>query len=258
MESRVRFRDVQADGLAYMFAHEFVPQRYTEEELLSGIEHSLEYPTKAPITGHYIDLQEVVEGVLFAALADLHQRGNLRLELDEAERLWGLGALYRFLRQTFGYRKWVLYATRTGSLPRSPLYQGLEAVYDALMYPGSPFLERPRLPVAALLRRLLRWRRQQVRQERDPYLEVLLWVGDELIREGYYVEGTDVVVGATSFTLAHPDVPKMLELEPEALALKERLERFRRREPELAEALQRDIRFVLREQQELYRRRTSL
>jgi hypothetical protein len=249
----MRQADVQADALAFVFAHEFVEERYHESDLTPGLEHHIQYPTRAPISGHYIDRNQVVESVLFATLADLHLRRIVPLAQEETDRVWGSRGLYRWLNARFGYRRRVLYATLDGSLPPSPLCTGLEEVFASTVRPEVGSMGLPRLPVAQLLRKLLALRGR----DQDPYKEIIRWVGDELIEEGYYVESTDVVVGAVPFSDIHPDVEKMLTLESRAMDLKARLERFRQRDPELAEALKQTVTKTMQEQQTLFQRRTG-
>lgn len=249
----MRQADLQADALVFMYAHEFVEERYHESDLTPSLEHNLQYPTRAPISGHYIDRNQVVESVLFATLADLHVRRIVLLSQEEASRLWGSRWLYRWLNAHFGYQRWVLYATLDGSLPASPLCNGLAEVFASTVRPEAGSMGLPRLPVAQLLRKLLALRGR----DKDPYKEIIRWVGDELIAERFYVESTDVVVGAVPFSDIHPDVEKMLTLEPRAMDLKARLERFRQREPELAEALRQTVARTMQEQQILFQRRTG-
>lgn len=249
----MRQGDLQADALVFMYAHEFVAERYHESDLTPGLEHNIQYPTRAPISGHYIDRNQVVESVLFATLADLHLRRIVLLSQREISRMWGSQRLYRWLNTRFGYCRQVLYATLDGSLPPSPLCSGIAAVFASTVRPEAGSMDLPCLPVAQLLRKLLALRGR----DKDPYKEIIRWVGDELIEERFYVESTDVVVGAVPFSDIHPDVEKMLTVEPRAMALKARLERFRQREPELAEALQQTVTRTMQEQLTLFQRRTG-
>lgn len=250
---RIRPADLQADALAFMYAHEFVEERYHEEDLTPGLEHNIQYPTRAPVSGHYIDRNQVVEAVLFATFADLHLRGSVVLMIDEAERIWGSRRLYRFLRDHLHYRREVLYAKKDGSLPSSPLYSAIDQIFEAALYPSSTYLEQPRLPVAHIIRQMLAARGR----DRDPFKEIIRWVGDELIEEGFYIESTDVVVGVTPFADIRPDVEKMLTVEDRALDLKARLTRFQEKQPELYGMLKQTISRTMEELKTLYQRRTG-
>ncbi|HIE52941.1 MAG TPA: hypothetical protein EYP85_14410 [Armatimonadetes bacterium] len=245
---------VSADALTFMFAHEFVPERYHEEELLSGVEHSLQYPTRAPITGHYIDRNQIAVSVLFSTFADLYLRGSLLLTWEEVEKLWSSRWLYTFLRDHFRYRRYLLYAKKDGSFPNSPLNRAIDEVFEEALYPSSPYLTQPRYPVAHIIRKIMAKRGR----DRNPYKEILLWVGDELIEEGFYVESTDAVVGVVPVAQLHPDVERMLTLENRAAELKARLERFQQREPELYQALYDTVSRTLEELNILYQRRFGL
>ncbi|NUQ01047.1 MAG: hypothetical protein HUU35_14455 [Armatimonadetes bacterium] len=249
----MRLSDVQADALAYMYAHEFVEQAVDEKDLHNPLLHDIEYPTKAPLSEKVIDRNEVAEKVVFVALADLAAARRLKLSIAEPERLLGQRWLRR-LATRLGVRRQVLLVERDGSFPASPLNQALEELFDSFLVPGSDFVSEPRLPLRQLLRALFKRREK----DRDPYHEIIQWVGDELIDEGFYTDGTEVLAGAVPFKQAHPDLEKMREVAGRVAELRERLATFERREPELYQALRQTVKETMKELSVLYSRRYSL
>jgi hypothetical protein len=249
----LRRSDLQADALSYMYAHEFVEQLIDEDQLYDPLAHSIEFPTKAPLSDKIIDRNEVAEKVVFCALADLHAQKRLIFTWQPIERLLGSHRLCR-LAQRLGYAKGRLLVQRDGSFPRSPLNTAIAELFDSLLVPGSDFISEPRLPLRRLLTLLFRNRPG----ERDPYHEVLQWVGEELIEEGYYTDSTDVLAGATQFREAHPDLAEMRAAAPHVALLKERLARFERREPEIYGALKATVAQTIKELSILNQRRVTL
>lgn len=249
----MRLSDLQADALVFMYAHEFVDQAIDEEQLYDPLVHSIEYPTRAPLSDKIIDRNEVAEKVVFGALADLCAARRLILTLQPTERVFGQRWLCRGL-QLFGYHRQVLLCQRDGSFPNSPLNEAFSAVFDELLAPGSDFISQPRVPVRQLLRRVFRSREE----ERDPYHEILQWVGETLIIEGFYTESTDVIAGAIEIKQAHPDVAKMRKLADRVAELRERLERYSRHEPELYAALKETVAGTMKELSILHQRRFTL
>ncbi|MCC7493090.1 MAG: hypothetical protein IT204_12100 [Fimbriimonadaceae bacterium] len=249
----MRLADVQADALAFMYAHEFVEQSIEEKDLHNPLLHDIEYPTKAPLSDRVIDRNEVAEKVIFVALADLVAQRRLKLTLEPPRAPLGQRWLLPLLRLA-GAGRPLLLVQRDGSFPASPLNKALTDLFDSLWQPGSDFISEPRLP----LRRLLKLLFQRREKERDPYHDVLQWVGDELVDEGFYNESTEVAVGALPFKEAHPDKEKMLSVAPRVEALKERLTTLQRRDPELYEALRSTVKETIKEISVLFARRYSL
>jgi len=249
----LRHSDLQADALCYMYAHEFVEQAVDESELANPLVHDIQFPTKAPLSEKVIDRNEVAEKVVFCALADLHAQKRLVLTLRPVERVLGQVWLARLL-QVCGYPRRVLYVQRDGSFAASPLNTALAQVFESQLVPGSDFISEPRLPVRRLLQLLFRGREE----ERDPYHEIIQWVGAELVDEGYYVESTEVAVGALPFKAAHPDLERMRGAREFVSAMRERLDRFARREPELYEALRTSVAKTMKELSTLFQRRYTL
>ncbi|MBI2300648.1 MAG: hypothetical protein HYU66_17200 [Armatimonadetes bacterium] len=249
----MRRSDLQADALAFMYAHEFVDQAIDESELYNPLAHDIEYPTKAPLSDQVIDRNEVAEKVIFVTLADLCAARRLVLSLRPIERVLGQHWVCRVF-QLFGYPRHVLLVKRDGTFPNSPINQALNNLFDSLVVPGSDFLAEPRLPVRRLLQLLFRSRGE----DRDPYNEVLQWVGEELIDEGFYFEATDVSAGVVPFRQAHPDLEKMRDVADRVALLRERLATFERREPELFGALKETVARAMKELAVLHTRRTTL
>lgn len=249
----MRLSDVQADALAYMYAHEFVEQAIDEGELYNPLVHDIEYPTKAPLSEKIIDRNEVAEKVVFVALADLGAQRRLLFTIREPEKLLGLRFLHPLARLV-GLQRPVLYVQRDGSFPSSPLNAALGDLFDGLLVPGSDFISEPRLPLRRMLKLLFRSREE----ERDPYQEILQWVGAELLDEGFYTDATEVIAGAVPFKTAHPDLEKMRSVAPRVDALRERLEAFRRRDPEIYEALVKTVKDTMKELSVLHARRYTL
>lgn len=249
----MRRADLQADSLAFMYAHQFVDQAVDESELSNPLVHDIQYPTKAPLSDKVIDRNEVAEKVVFCALADLVARRSLLLTIEPIEALLGSRALAR-LAQLCGYPRQRLMVRRDGSFPASPLNTALGELFDSLLVPGSDFISDQRLPVRRLLKLLFRRREQ----ERDPYQDVLQWVGEDLIDEGYYIESTDVIAGVVPFREAHPDKEKMLAIADRVDEMRERLAAFERREPELYALLKQTVAETMKEISILFQRRTTL
>ena len=249
----MRRSDLQADALAYMYAHEFVDQAIDESELYNPLVHDIQFPTKAPLSDKIIDRNEVAEKVVFCALADLHAQKRLVFTLRPVERVLGQHWLCRVV-QVFGYPREVLYVQRDGSFPRSPLNTALTELFEDLLQPGSDFVSEPRLPLRRLLHLLFKSREE----ERDPYHDIIQWVGEELIDEGFYKESTDVLAGAMTVREAHPDLDEMHAVKGEVAALRDRMERFARREPELYEALKKTVADTMKELSVLHQRRFTL
>ncbi len=246
----MRLSDVQADALAFIYAHEFVEQAVDEKDLYNPLLHDIEYPTRAPLSDKVIDRNEVAEKVVFVALADLVAARRMVLTLAPSRTLAWLGPFARLL----GAGRPVLLVRRDGSFPASPLNSALNDVFDGLLVPGSDFISEARVPVRKLLQLLFRRREE----ERDPYHDILQWVGDELIDEGFYTDSTEVVAGAVPFREAHPDLEQMRKVRPRLDELRDRLATFARREPELYEALRRTVKETMKELSILYSRRFTL
>ncbi len=249
----MRRSDLQADALAFMYAHEFCEQQIEEKDLNNPLLHDIQFPTKAPLSNKVIDRNEVAEKVMFCALADLHAQKRLIFTLRPIERLLGSHWLCR-LFQLFGYPRHVLLVQRDGSFNASPLNSALVEVFNNLLQPGSDFISEPRLPVRQLIKLLFGNRDEQ----REPYHDLLQWVGNELCDEGYYRESTEVTIGATPFKEAHPDLEKMREAAEQVAALKDRLARFERREPEIYAALRKTVADTMKELSTLFQRRYTL
>lgn len=253
----MRRSDLQADALSFMYAHEFVEQTVDEADLYNPLEHSIEYPTRAPLSDKIIDRNEVAEKVIFCTLADLAAQRRLILTLQPVERLLGQRWLAR-TAQAFGGARRQLLAQRDGSFPNSPINQALNAVFDEQWRPGSDFISEPRLPVRRLIKLLFKARHQETEEEREPYSEVLRWVGDVLIDEGYYIESTDVTIGMVPFKEAHPDKEKMIAAGERVREMRERLARFERTEPELHRTLKDTVSATMKELAVLHSRRYTL
>lgn len=249
----MRLTDVQADALAFLYAHEFVEQAIDESELSNPLLHDIEYPTRAPLSDKVIDRNEVAEKVVFVALADLVAQRRLILTLEPPRAPLGQGWLLVLARLAGGGRPRLL-VRRDGSFPASPLNTALSALFDDLWQPGSDFLSEPVIPVRRLLKTLL----QRREEERDPYHEILQWIGAELIDEGFYRDGTEVAVGAKPFKVAEPDKEKMLTVAGRVAELRERLATLERREPELYEALRTTVKETIKEIAVLHSRRFTL
>lgn len=249
----MRLADVQADALAFLYAHEFVEQAIDEEDLYNPLVHDIEYPTKAPLSDKVIDRNEVAEKVVFVALADLVAQRRLILTLQEPRAPLGQGWLLPLARLA-GLGKPRLMVRRDGSFPASPLNTALSALFDNLWQPGSDFISEPVIAVRKLLR-LMFYHREE---ERDPYHEILQWVGEELIDEGFYTDGTEVAVGAKPFKVAEPDKEKMLTVAGRVAELRERLAALERREPELYAALRQTVKDTMKELSILHSRRFTL
>lgn len=249
----MRESDLQADALSYMYAHQFVDQAIDEKDLHNPLVHDIEYPTKAPLSEKVIDRNEVAEKVVFCTLADLWASHRLVLTLRPIDRIRGLPGLCRVL-QLFGYPRTELLVQRDGSFPNSPLNQTLNGLFDELLVPGSDFISEPRVPVRKLLKLMFDSREE----ERDPYNEILQWVGVVLIEEGFYLESTDVVAGAVTMKAAHPDLDKMRAIEPRVDAMRERMDRQARLEPELYQALKETVAKTMKELATLHSRRFTL
>jgi len=249
----VRLSDVQADALAFMYAHEFVEQAIDEAELHNPLAHDIEYPTKAPLSDKIIDRNEVAEKVVFVALADLSAQRKLVLTLHEPERLLGQRWLHRLAR-LLGYQRPVLMVRRDGSFPASPLNSALLEVFDGLLQPGSDFVSEARLPVRRLLKLLFKGRDE----ERDPYHDILQWVGNELADEGFYTDGTELLAGSVPYKEAHPDLERMKTVSGRVAELRQRLADFERKQPELYGALRQTVKDTMKELSVLYARRFTL
>jgi hypothetical protein len=200
-----------------------------------------------------IDRNEVAEKVVFCALADLCAQRRLVLTVRPVEHVLGQRWLCRLV-QRCGYKRYDLLVRRDGSFAASPLNQALNELFDSLLVPGSDFITEQRLPVRRLLQLLFKTREE----ERNPYHEVVRWVGDELIDEGYYIESTDMVAGVTPFTECHPDLDKMRAAADRVAALRERLDRFARQEPERYTALRDTVKQTMKELAVLHSRRYTL
>ena len=249
----MRLADVQADALAFLYAHEFVEQAIDEKDLHNPLVHDIEYPTKAPLSDKVIDRNEVAEKVVFVALADLVAQRRLVLTLQAARPPLGLGWLLGVGRLV-GLGKPRLMVQRDGSFPASPLNTALSALFDDLWQPGSDFISEPVIGVRKLLK-LMFYHREE---ERDPYHEILQWVGEELINEGFYRDGTDVAAGATQFKVAEPDKEKMQTVAGRVDDLRERLATLERRDPELFESLRSTVKETMKELSILHARRFTL
>lgn len=249
----MRLADVQADALAFLYAHEFVEQAIDEKDLYNPLVHDIEYPTKAPLSDKVIDRNEVAEKVVFVALADLVAQRKLILTLQPPRpplgQTWLLG-----VGRLVGLGKPRLMVRRDGSFPASPLNTALSTLFDNQWQPGSDFISEPVIGVRKLLK-LMFYHREE---ERDPYHEILQWVGEELIDEGFYTDGTEVAAGAKEFKVAEPDKEKMLSVADRVDALRERLATLERREPELFEALRTTVRETMKELSILHSRRFTL
>lgn len=254
----MRRSDLQADALAYMYAHEFVDEAIDESELSNPLAHGIEFPTKAPLSPKVIDRNEVAEKVVFCALADLVAQHRLLLEERPVEHVLGQRWLCRLL-QLCGYPRSVLLVKRDGSFAASPLNSHLLEVFESLLQPGSDFISEPWLPVRRLLTLLFKLRTDnRDGEEKDPYHDILQWVGEELIEEGFYTDSTDVAAGAVPFREAHPDLEQMRGCAGEVQQMRERLERFARREPALYAALKTTVARTMKELSTLYSRRYTL
>lgn len=249
----MRQSDLQADALAFMFAHQFVEQTIDEKDLHNPLAHDIQYPTKAPLSDRIIDRNEVAEKVVFCALADLHAQRRLIVTVCPRETLLGLRGLAR-LAQWFGWPRYDVLLQRDGSFNASPLNSALVEVFNNQLQPGSDFISEPRITVRALLKGLFRTREEP----REPYQDILRWVGDQLIDEGYYHDSTDLTVGEIPIREAKPDLERMRDAQPRADELRERLDRFAQREPEIYEALRDSVAATMKEISTLHQRRYTL
>jgi len=249
----LRLADVQADALAFLYAHEFVEQAIDEKDLHNPLLHDIEYPTKAPLSDKVIDRNEVAEKVVFVAFADLVSQRKLILTLAPPRAPMGQGWLLG-LGRLVGLGRPQLLVRRDGSFPASPLNTALSSLFDNLWQPGSDFISEPVIGVRKLLK-LMFYHREE---ERDPYHEILQWVGDQLIDEGFYRDGTDVAAGATAFKVAEPDKEKMLQVAGRVDELRERLAALERRDPELYGALRQTVKDTMKELSVLHARRFTL
>ena len=208
---------VFADGLVYLFAHEFVRAPH---------EHQRTHARRqvfAPLTGEERDPRDLGEQILFATLVRLHDEGLIELRLEECEPSFF---------PPFPHKRWTMLLGRRGPLPPSPvadvLGRGLDMLEAKLEKQGQlrPYV----VPLDEAVEHAIRIARQELTfwQRAGVYADLRSYVEDALIAQGYLITpARETWLERARQTRPQIHEEAVRELEPAAVALRRSLERFR-------------------------------
>jgi len=200
-----------AEGIAFLYAHEFVPS--VDPERISPRNR-----TKAPMTGDSLDARRWTEFLLYAFLADHYLRERIDIEVVESPPTF---------MPPLPHKQWSLQVGLAKPLPPSPLSEPMEAVFSEV-YERS---DETHVALDELLERMVRHMRRNITLWRKTGFcdQILKHVQQAMAHLGYFEE----ISGDTVLERLRPPVFRVVEhtaesLESAAEALKDQLSEFER------------------------------
>lgn len=215
--------DVAADGLIYLFGHEFA-QPPPPKPLLARER------AYAPMTEEELDPEDWAVQILWATLCELHDQSAIQFRVVERTP--------SFL-PPFAQKRWELQVIQRTPFPTSPVMSALEVAFDLMRArkqqrvaqgkeePGEVWCS-----LDEVVEKALRAMRQEISfwERSGVYGDLRNYVASALVAQGYLVQPVkETWLDRRRSNRPRPNVEAVEGLREDLRALQERLHRFRQR-----------------------------
>lgn len=214
--------DVHADGLVYLFAHEFVQHRSPRPTALPR-ERAF-----APLTEAELDPEDWALQLLYATLCDLHAQSAIQFRIVEREAT---------LMPPFPQKRWEMELIQRMPFPSSPIADALGVAVELMRSRQQQRVAQGKAepgelwcPLDELIERALKAMRQEITfwERSGVYGDLRNYVASALVAQGYLIQpASETWLQRSRSRRPRANELAIDRLRPQAEALKRRLRQFR-------------------------------
>jgi len=214
--------EVMADGLAYLFAEDFVREKPARGMALARDR------AYAPLTQTELDPEDWATQILYATLCDLHLHSYIQTRIVERTAT---------LMPPFPQKRWEMEVIQRMPFPSSPVMSAMEVAIEVMRSRHQQRVAQGKsepgelwCPLDEVIERALKAMRQEITfwERAGVYGDLRNYVASALVAQGYMVQpGRDTWLNRSRSRRPRPNLLATEALRDEAEGLRRRLRQFR-------------------------------